>query len=227
MRNKEILNHIKYITCMVISIIFLAGGCVEYDKYVEDRDMEEGKPYNQQQDSGSNKNSQKKTSPEDTQTPPKDKDINKEISKKEGAYENTDVDAREIAFKQMPFLDRYEELLKQRMENMEEIKSLNEKIKTDDQTIKELQAKLENVNIALQEEIGRSEELEHLNSKITEDLGKENSELKGKDQGYLNEIKELKVNLLKSEIDLTKAKQEVIREKTQYILDKKQLGIED
>lgn len=218
----------KYITCMVIFILFLAGGCAEYDKYAEDRNMEGGKPpYNQRQNSNGNKNLQKKAHLEDTQTPSKDNDVNKEITQKDGSNGNPDIDASEIDFQQMPFLDRYEELLKQRIENMEEIKSLNEKIKTDDQTIKELQAKLDNVNSALHEEMGRSEDLEHLNNKITEDLGKENAELKGKDQGYRNEIKEFKIKLLKSEIDLTKAKQEVIRVKTQNILDKKQLGIED
>lgn len=115
------------------------------------------------------------------------------------------------------FFDRYEQLLKELIEKKDKIKSLEDRVSNDEQVIKDLENKLKEKEENIKKDSGTIEELRTDNDNLKEYIEKMKEEM----EPYRKEVKELKLNLLKAQIAETKAKQELIRLKTQYLIDKK------
>lgn len=119
------------------------------------------------------------------------------------------------------FLDRYENQLLQLAENKNKIEKLNEEVNKDKQLIKDLQKELEVLNGSTEIGAGKINELKAENERVKVEFTQKLEEVLKKSVKYQNDIKELKVKLIKSRIAETKAKQDLVRAKTQYLMDKK------
>lgn len=221
---KMTLTLFGYAAIAAIFVFFLAG-CVEYDTY---RGTNRGADAARAKPSKTNQTDIKK---QDTdlgqQNNNKESDVQQQISNGGGIPKDLAIGADVKSDQQKPFLDRYEDQLKKLMENEKEINQYKEKQKEQERTINELKTILETLTANLEGERVKVEGLQEENSKLIEQFTKENNDLKEKADRYDNEIKELKVKLAEAQISEVKAKQELIRVKTQYIMDKKRWGVEE
>lgn len=118
---------------------------------------------------------------------------------------------------EISFFDRYEQLLKELIEKKDKIKSLEDRISNDEQVIRDLENELKEKKEYIEKGSDTIVVLRTENDKLKEDIEKMKEEM----EPYRKEVKELKLDLLKVQIAETKAKQELIRLKTQYLIDKK------
>ncbi len=123
--------------------------------------------------------------------------------------------------KPVSFLDRYEEQLRRLDANKSEIEGLKKMVKNGELQTNDLQTRLDVAIEEVELANGKVKELEALNEKMTIEFSEQLK--KDGEMGvlYKKQVKELKLKLVKSQIDATKTKQELVRIKTQYLMDKK------
>ena len=127
------------------------------------------------------------------------------------------------AEREKPLLDHYQELLARLLQDEKEINQLKEKQVENDITVKKLEASVEDYKAKLEEEGKKMLELEEKNKelKLVLRYTTEHRGPKGAGDEIAEEMEILKVQLIESQIAEVKAKQELIRIKTQYVMEKK------
>ncbi|MGR3317836.1 MAG: hypothetical protein ACUZ8O_05090 [Candidatus Anammoxibacter sp.] len=131
------------------------------------------------------------------------------------------VGAGNSSGQEKPLLEHYKELLAQLLEDEKEINQLRENQEAHDMIVNELKAKVEDFKVKLGEVEGKRLDLEEKNNKLVIKYTNEQSALEESAKKYAAEIGKLKVQLVEFQIAEVKAKQELVKIKTQYVMEKK------
>ena len=128
---------------------------------------------------------------------------------------------------QKPFLERYEDLVKESFESKRDIKHLRMKIFEHESSIDKLRVTVEIVMDEVEKKSGKINGLEIENSKLKEQYANETLRLNNEIGKYKEQIEGLKVKLVKLQISEIKSKQDLIKVKTRYMIDKKRWGMDE
>lgn len=208
---------------LVIALILIISGCAELSSPVDVPPNKGNYPIENVQRDGK-KNVQKKIENggvvENVEPKPQTVGLDENIGAPEEVAVSVDSDGHQPS----SFLDRYEEQLHKLTANKKEIESLKARIKSDEKVIKDLSSMLEKSLQGSKQGEGLVMELQELHEKSNEEFENRLENESKKVEGYKSEIKGLKVKLIKARISETKTKQELVRVKTQYLIDKKKWG---
>lgn len=122
---------------------------------------------------------------------------------------------------QMPFVDSYEEQIEQLKMKAEEIKMYKEQIKGLEKITAELTGSVSSLRDAMAEKETTLGVLREQNNKLTAQFAEKIRKLQDQLDVYSSSIKAVKVELVGAQIAEVKAKQELVRVRTQYLMDKK------
>ena len=128
---------------------------------------------------------------------------------------------------QKPFLERYEDIVKESFESKRDIKHLKMKISEHESSIDKLRVAVKIVMDEVDKKSGKVNELIIENGKLRKQYADETSRLNDGIGKYKEQIEGLKVKLVKLQISDIKSKQDLIKVKTRYMMDKKRWGIKN
>ena len=120
-----------------------------------------------------------------------------------------------------PLLDHYQELLVQLLEDEKVISQFKSKQDELGTTVKNLKSEIEDSKAKLKKEELKSLDLYEKNQELVIKYKNDSNALKAKEKGYVDEIEGLKMQLVRFQIDEVKSKQELVRVKTQLVMEKR------
>ncbi len=226
----------KNVIWIAFFIIFIAG-CESYDSYRKASQGSQGQSENRQRSSAQqakrrldkNEDIEKvppSTTPQETTTDSSKTEAKAEVETEDSTTDqavNESIKSNKPAY----FLDKYEEQLKLMMGYKDEIKVLREELMEANNLIKKQQTDFETAKQESVKNAAKIQEMIILNGKLTGEFDGHIKELKEELAKFQKETKELKVKLLKSQITETKAKQDLVRIRTEYIMDKQKWEAEE
>ena len=142
-------------------------------------------------------------------------------SKKDDSSKPKSIGAAVVSGQKKPLLDHYQELLVQIKEDEEVISQLKEKQGELGTTVENLKTEIDVSKVKLKEEELKSLDLYEKNEELVIKYKNDSNALKAKEKGYVDEIEELKMQLIRFQINEVKSKQELVRVRTQHVMDKK------
>lgn len=224
------------IQCIYLALLVILGvsstSCSVYNKYRTawfSNDGRTAKSFAESQASGDNRKVEKVEDVKPDAIQPKDGNSGKSAGTDSSIVSPEDTGSSVVSSvvsggnfgQKKPLLDHYQELLVQMLEDEKVIKQFKKKQDELGTIVESLKANIEGFKVRFKEEEVKFKALEEKDKELVIKYANDSKALKAREKVYVDEIQELKMQLVKFQIGGIKTKQELVRVKTQYVMDRK------